>query len=228
MTTRRKPNHAKTSEPPSVPVAHRRGRSLSSQTLGALPILNRLLQRIRLEEFLHAALPTHDARTKLSPVKALLVLLRNLLLSREPMYGIGEWAARHAPDQLGLAPDDIQCLNDDRVGRALDSLFAADVPSLVLAVVTHVVKEFGVRLHELHNDSTTVSVCGAYADASLPRRVLGRPTEENRRPRRNPGLLTRSATNPPPPPKGTGWCGITAAARPNRTRCAAVRRSNAH
>ena len=118
MTTRRKPNHAKTSEPPSVPVAHRRGRSLSSQTLGALPILNRLLQRIRLEEFLHAALPTHDAHTKLSPVKALLVLLRNLLLSREPMYGIGEWAARHAPDQLGLAPDNIQCLNDDRVGRA--------------------------------------------------------------------------------------------------------------
>jgi transposase len=176
MTPRRKPNHTKTSEPPSAPVAHRRGRSLSSQTLGALPILNRLLQRIRLEQFLHAALPTHDARTKLSPVKALLVLLRNLLLSREPMYGIGEWAARHVADQLGLAPDDIQCLNDDRVGRALDSLFAADVPSLVLAVATHVVKEFGVRLDELHNDSTTVSFCGAYADASLPRRVLGRPT----------------------------------------------------
>jgi transposase len=129
-----------------------------------------------LEQFLHAALPTHDARTKLSPVKALLVLLRNLLLSREPMYGIGEWAARHVADQLGLAPDDIQCLNDDRVGRALDSLFAADVPSLVLAVATHVVKEFDVRLDELHNDSTTVSFCGAYADASLPRRVLGRPT----------------------------------------------------
>lgn len=178
MTIQRKPNHAKPSsaEPPSAPIAHKRGRSLCSQTLGALPILNRLLKRTRLEEFLHAALPSHDARTKLSPAKALLVLLRNLLVSREPIYGVGEWAARHAPDLLGLTPAEIGLLNDDRVGRALDQLFAADVPSLVLAVATHVVKEFGVRLDELHNDSTTVSFCGAYADASLPQRVLGRPT----------------------------------------------------
>ena len=125
---------------------------------------------------MHAALPPHDARTKLSPAKALLVLLRNLLVSREPIYGVGEWAARHAPDLLGLTPAEIGLLNDDRVGRALDQLFAADVPSLVLAVATHVVKEFGVRLDELHNDSTTVSFCGAYADASLAQRVLGRPT----------------------------------------------------
>ena len=178
MTIQRKPNHAKASsaEPPSAPIAHKRGRSLCSQTLGAMPILNRLLKRTRLEEFLHAALPPHDARTKLSPVKALLVLLRNLLVSRGPIYGVGEWAARHAPDLVGLVPAEIGLLNDDRVGRALDQLFAADVPSLVLTVATHVVKEFGVRLDELHNDSTTVSFCGAYADASLPQRVLGRPT----------------------------------------------------
>jgi transposase len=178
MTIQRKPNHAKASsaDPPSAPLARWRGRSLRAQTLGALPILNRLLKRTRLEEFLHAALPPHDARTKLSPAKALLVLLRNLLVSREPIDGVGEWAARHAPDLLGLAPDQIGLLNDDRVGRALDQLFAADVPSLVLTVATHVVKEFGVRLDELHNDSTTVSFCGAYADASLPQRVLGRPT----------------------------------------------------
>lgn len=178
MTIQRKPNHAKASsaEPPSAPLAHKRGRSLCSQSVGALPILNRVLQRTRIEAFLHAALPPQDARTKLSPVKALLVLLRNLLLSREPIYGMGEWAARHAPDLLGLTSAEIGLLNDDRVGRALDKLFAADVPSLVLAVATHVVKEFGVRLDELHNDSTTVSFCGAYTDASLPQRVLGRPT----------------------------------------------------
>ena len=178
MTIQRKPNRAKASsaESPSAPIARKQGQSLCSQTVGALPILNRLFKRIRLEEFLHAALPSHDARTKLSPAKALLVLLRNLLVSREPIYGVGEWAARHAPDLLGLTSAEIGRLNDDRVGRALDQLFAADVPSLVLTVATHVVKEFGVRLDELHNDSTTVSFCGAYADASLAQRVLGRPT----------------------------------------------------
>jgi len=51
---------------------------------------------MQLEEFLRAALPPEDGRTKISPVKALLVLLRNLLVAREPIYGVGEWAARQA------------------------------------------------------------------------------------------------------------------------------------
>ncbi len=150
--------------------------TLRSSTIGALPILNEFLRRMRLEAFLRAALPPEDRRTKLSPVKALLVLLRNLLISREPIYGVGEWAARHAADALGLAAQEIERLNDDGVGRALDRLFAADVPSLVLAVATHVVKEFQVSLAELHNDSTTITFCGAYADAAGLGRSLGRPT----------------------------------------------------
>ncbi|HUT61394.1 MAG TPA: IS1634 family transposase [Phycisphaerae bacterium] len=172
-STRRKSS----SVPPLCPPVARAGRCvLCSATVGPLPLVNRLLGRMRLEEYLRNALPREDGRTKLSPSKALLVLLRNLLLSREPIYGVGEWAARYAPDLLGLTESEVALLNDDRVGRALDKLFAADVPSLVLAVATHVVKEFGLRLDELHNDSTTVSFFGAYLNASLEQRLLGRPT----------------------------------------------------
>ena len=170
---RRRPRRA---DAPTAPIARARGRKLRSQTIGALPILNEFLRRMRLEDFLRAALPPEDRRTKLSPVKALLVLLRNLLISREPIYGMGDWAARHAPDALGVTAEEIERLNDDGVGRALDRLFTADVPSLVLAVTTHVVKEFGVSLDELHNDSTTITFCGAYANATGLDRYLGRPT----------------------------------------------------
>src|SRR5208337_3057047 len=38
--------------------------------------------------------------------------------------------------------------------------------SLVLALATHVVREFQVDLDELHNDSTTITFHGAYADAA--------------------------------------------------------------
>jgi transposase len=164
-------------KPPAKSVARSGRNVLRSSTVGALPILNHFLRRMRLEDFLRAALPAEDRRTKLSPVKALLVLLRNLLISREPIYGVGEWAAGHVPNLLGLAAEkEIALLNDDCVGRALDRLFLADVPSLVLAVATHVVKEFGVSLDELHNDSTTVTFCGAYANATADQRALGRPT----------------------------------------------------
>ncbi len=165
------------SSPPLSPPVARAGHSvLHSVRVGPLPIVNRLLDRMRLEEFLRDALPKEDGRTKLSPTTALLVLLRNLLISREPIYGVGEWAAQYAPDQLGLLESEVRLLNDDRVGRSLDKLFAADVSALVLAVATHVVREFGLRLDELHNDSTSVSFFGAYLEAAMEQRVFGRPT----------------------------------------------------
>ncbi len=171
-TARTKPSSTPSLSPPVA----RAGQSvLRSATVGALPLVNRLLERTRLEDFLRDALPKEDGRTKLSPTKALLVLLRNLLLSREPIYGLGEWAARHAPDLLGLTEKEVDLLNDDRVGRALDKLFAADVSSLVLNVATHAVKEFGLCLDELHNDSTSISFFGAYSAAAEAQRVFGRP-----------------------------------------------------
>ena len=75
--------------PPSPPVARAAGQVLQSFTVGALPILNRFLRRMRLEEFLRASLPPEDGRTKLAAAQGLLVLLRNLLVSREPIYGVG-------------------------------------------------------------------------------------------------------------------------------------------
>jgi transposase len=141
-----------------------------------LPILNRVLERMRLEEHLRAYLPAEDGRTRPSTPKALLALVRNLLLCREPLYGMGEWAARHAPDLLGMSVEEVGRLNDDRMGRCLDRLFLADVPSLALAVATQVVREFDLSLDELHNDSTSITLTGAYARADGRRRFLGRPT----------------------------------------------------
>jgi transposase len=176
MAKRRKRSQARTAAAASGSVARSARGTLRSSTVGALPILNRFLQRMRLEEFLRAYLPAEDGRSKISTPQALLVLLRNLLLSREPIYGLGEWAARYAPDLLGLDGEQLVHLNDDRVGRALDRLFLADISSLALAVATHVVREFGVTLDELHNDSTTVTFCGAYASAATEKHYLGRPT----------------------------------------------------
>jgi transposase len=103
-----------------------------------------------------------------------MVLVKNLLISREPLYGIGEWAARHAPGLLGLTPAQFPALNDDRVGRGLDRLFDADIPSLTLAVVAHAVREFGVELDGLHNDSTTITFHGDYETADQERTLRGK------------------------------------------------------
>ncbi len=68
------------------------GQTLKCEVVGALPIINRVVERLRLPEFLETYLPTPDPRSKISTKQGLLVLLRNILLSREPIYGLGEWA----------------------------------------------------------------------------------------------------------------------------------------
>jgi transposase len=157
-------------------VAQAQGHTLNSYRVGALPILERMLERLRLEEFLRDRLPAEDPRTRIPTATGLLLLLKNLLVSREPLYGVGEWAARFVPTWLGLGDDDLVHLNDDRVGRSLDRLFDADIASLTLSVMTHAVREFAVELDELHNDSTTITFHGAYDEAAEETTQRGRPT----------------------------------------------------
>ncbi len=154
--------------------AHAAGRTLTSWRVASLPILDQILWRLRLRDFLREHLPREDRRCRVATATGLLVLVQNLLISREPLYGVGEWAARHVPEHLGLAPEQLPALNDDRVGRCLDRLFDADIPSLTLAVVTHAVREFGVALDELHNDSTTITFHGDYENADRERTLRGR------------------------------------------------------
>ncbi len=42
-----------------------------------------------------------------------------MLISREPMYGVGPWARRYALDLLDLFHHEVKLLNDDRVGHDL-------------------------------------------------------------------------------------------------------------
>jgi transposase len=152
------------------------GLELRSYQVGALPLLNRIVARMQLQRLLSEHLPRDDSRTELSTVTTLLVLFANLLMAREPIYGVGEWAALFPPDLLGLRTQDLARLHDDRLGRCLDRMFEEIGPTLIMAVVRHVIREFAVGLDELHNDSTTVSFYGAYDDAGQESEQRGRPT----------------------------------------------------
>lgn len=175
-STRRRASRRQT---PAVPpleagaVTQGPGLTLRSYEVGALPLINQLLERMQLETLLQQYLPPDDPRCELPTATALLVLVRNVLVSREPVYAVAEWAARFAPDLFDLWPDEVALLQDDRLGRALTCLFAGVGPELVLAVVRHVIGVFEVSLDELHNDSTTVSFYGAYPEAAEEGRRFG-------------------------------------------------------
>jgi len=139
---------------------------LASQRLGALPLVDHFLDRAGLPALLGRYLPAADARVRSAPAVAVRLVVTNLLIGRQPLYALGEWAAPFGPGLLGLADDEAGAINDDRVGRALEALFDADRASLLTELILGVVREFGVDTAELHNDSTSISVHGVYRDAT--------------------------------------------------------------
>lgn len=150
--------------------------TVRSYCIGAMPILHRIFDRMGLVEILREHLPKETRRMRVPTAETLQVVVANILTARLPIYGVGEWAIGYAADLFGLTATQLVLLEDDRIGRCLDRLFRTDIHALVMDVVRHVVREFGLSLDELHNDSTTISFHGDYDSARDPGRVLGFPT----------------------------------------------------
>jgi transposase len=141
------------------------GRKHQSTDIGAMPLINRFIERLKLGELIEKHVPIWDKRQKLKPAVCLLVLLRNLLTSRLPLYKIPEWARAFDPALLGLPGDPAQYLNDDRIGRCLDELFRSNVETFITEVVVRAVEEFDIDTRQFHNDATTISFEGQFPDA---------------------------------------------------------------
>lgn len=139
--------------------------TLRSETIGCLPIVNLFLERMGLPDRLGRYLPHDDARLRLAPAAVIGVVVRNIVVRHRPVYALGEWVAPHDPAMLGLVAGDASAFNDDRVGRSLDRLFDADRASLITETVLSVIRDFRLEVSQLHNDSTTVTLTGAYAQA---------------------------------------------------------------
>jgi transposase len=124
---------------------------LVRQALGALPILDHVIAGIGLERFLTEALG--HARY----ARAILLLVKNIAVERNPLYAIAEWAAGYDPALVYGGN-----FGDDVLARALDRLFQADRASLLTHVVLRAVKAYAVELHQIHQDTTSVKLTGAY------------------------------------------------------------------
>lgn len=148
---------------------------LISRSLGALPIVNRFLTRLRIESLLYRHLEPADPKCKIPAARVLMALIRNLVVCRVPLYSMAEWARLMMPEALGLSSDQVARLNDDRMGRALDDLFDCDRQALLTDFVLKMIREYRINLEELHNDSTSLTLEGQYRDGD-GRRVRGKPT----------------------------------------------------
>jgi transposase len=146
--------------------------TLLIERLGPLPLINHFIVRMGLDDALARHVPS-DQRCVVPHARALGVLLRSIIVEREPIYRQQETVNEFAAGMFGIAAEEMQHLCDDRLGRALDRLFDADRAALLTDVVLAVGQAFTLKFDEFHNDSTTVSLCGAYREA-WGRKIRGR------------------------------------------------------
>jgi hypothetical protein len=86
---------------------------LAHEKIGCLPVVNWFLSRMGLAAILERHLPHDDARLRLAPAAVIGLVVRNLVCSHRPLYGLGEWAGAYEVSQLGLESGDLEALNDE-------------------------------------------------------------------------------------------------------------------
>ena len=96
--------------------------------------------------------------------ESLCIITANIICDNKPLYKVQEWLATYAD---GLTNESVNAdkFNDDRLARSLSALFKADRHSLMTEVSCNAIKLHKLLTDEIHNDSTTVTFIGQYANA---------------------------------------------------------------
>lgn len=147
---------------------------LVSERLGPLPLINHFIDQLRLDDILERFVPTNDRRCRLPYAKGLGILLRSIIVEREPIYRHQDIVDGFAPTLFGISTSQADHLNDDQLGRSLDQLFLADRGTLLTEIVVNAAQRFDLRMDQLHNDSTSIKFSGQYR-AATGRRLRGKP-----------------------------------------------------
>lgn len=94
--------------------------------------------------------------------KGIDVIVHNILTERLPLYEISDWIIPLDLDSIGLCTDDATTLNDDRLGRVLDSVAKSNRKTIFFRIALRMIKLFELNCHHIHQDTTTINFFGRY------------------------------------------------------------------
>ena len=145
--------------------------TLIKQGQGALPLIDDFSNKIGLRALLESTIGNRRY------VDAILLLLKNILVERNALYAIREWSGQFDPLLVYGGG-----IGDDVLARALDKLFESDRASLKTRIVLEAIRQFGIDVSEIHEDTTSVKVFGAYSHQKAKAVQLKRGHSKDHRP----------------------------------------------
>jgi len=141
--------------------------------VGHLPLIRAAIDDLGITAVINAHCPKH-AQARVSDADCMVLLLLNILSGRVALHRMNDWLDRTDAELL-LGPDrPAEAFHDTRLGVALDHLHAAGVDTILGDIVDGYLRRPGLPLtFSVHQDTTSISVFGAYEDAEGPVPTFG-------------------------------------------------------
>src|SRR3989440_3472989 len=147
-----------------------------NERLDHLGIVAGVCREIGLAEWLDAQDPGKRQQVSVGTATVAMIL-NGLGFSNRQLYLVSQYFANKPVEHL-LGPGiSAEMLNDDCLGRTLDWLYAHDLTKLFAGIASRARKLFGIKAEQVHVDTTSFSVSGAYAVAT-PRPKQAEEAEE--------------------------------------------------
>jgi len=138
-----------------------RDSSLAKFVLGAHPIIEHFIEMLRIRETISSYVPT-DKRMKVDDDKILTLLIHNILTTPHPLYEIEDWLKPLDAEKVGLRPEDIKYIQDDRIGRGLARFYRSRHQDVFFRLALRSIKIFKLDCSRIHQDTTSVTFAGKY------------------------------------------------------------------
>ncbi len=136
--------------------------------VGHLPFVRGVVERLGILEVIDDHCPLRFGN-KVSDAECVGAMILNILSGRVALYRMEEWLALTDVELLLGEGVPREALNDTRLARALDYVDAAGTDTILGAVVLrYLAREDRPTEYTVHQDTTSISLWGAYDDAGEP------------------------------------------------------------
>ena len=130
--------------------------------LDVLPMVKHYMDELKLYQFFKKYVPNENG-AEIEPAQVLCMMVMNIVSAAQPLYRMQDWLANYLD---GITEEGIQAskYNDDRLGRTLDASYEADRGSLLTEISHRAIEVHALETARIHNDTTSVTFCGAYEE----------------------------------------------------------------
>jgi transposase len=140
--------------------------SLTKFVVGAHPIIEHFIEVLRIREIISTYVPS-DRRMKLDDDKVLTLLIHNILTTPYPLYEMQDWLKPLDAEKVGLRPEEVKYIQDDRIGRGLARFYHSRHKDVFFRLALRAIKIFELDCSRIHHDTTTVTFAGKYPGWSV-------------------------------------------------------------